>query len=75
MPSNDAFDYTPQQALTDALDIANERDADGAVVILFSRIDSSDAEITHFISGATAMQVMSCLDVLKTRLTLQVLGR
>ncbi len=70
----DSLDYTPAQALHDASAAAQRRDYDGAIIMLINDEDGDDVEITHFISGATASRVVSHLEVLKTKFTLQLLG-
>lgn len=70
----DALDYTPEQALADASNLVESRDFDGAVVILFSGLDSPETDLTHFISGATNTQLVSLLEIVKTKLALRTLG-
>lgn len=70
----DALDYTPEQALTDALTLTENRDFDGAIIILFSGLDSPETDLTHFISGATQIQLVSILEMVKTKLALRTLG-
>lgn len=70
----DSLDYTPQQAIDDATLAVNNRDYDGAILILFNDADDGDIEITHFVSGATGSRLVSYLEVLKTKFTLQLLG-
>lgn len=71
---NDSLDYTPEQALADATEATQKADYDGAIVILLRNIDGSEADITHFMSGVRGMQIVSVLEVLKTRVSLGVLG-
>lgn len=70
----DALDYTPEQALADASELAANHDFDGAVVVLFSDPDSHGVDLTHFISGATHLQMVSILEMVKTKLALRTLG-
>lgn len=70
----DSLDYTPAQALIDASAAAQKRDYDAAILILINDVDDGDIDLTHFISGATGARLISYLEVLKTRFTLQLLG-
>lgn len=70
----DALDYTPQQALNDASVAAAHHDFDGAILILFNHEDERNVDITHFVSGATGPQIVSYLELLKTKFSLRVLG-
>lgn len=70
----DALDYTPEQALADASNLVESRDFDGALIILFSGLDSPETDLTHFISGASNMQLLSILEMVKTKLALRTLG-
>jgi hypothetical protein len=70
----DALDYTPEQALADASELVANNDFDGAIVILFSGLDSPETDLTHFISGATNIQLVSILEMVKTKLALRTLG-
>lgn len=70
----DSLDYTPEQALADASTLVESRDFDGALIILFSGLDSPETDLTHFISGATNMQLVSILEMVKTKLALRTLG-
>jgi len=70
----DALDYTPEQALADASELVANHEFDGAIIILFSNPDSSGVDLTHFISGATHLQMVSILEMVKTKLALRTLG-
>lgn len=70
----DALDYTPEQALSDATSAALNRDYDGAIIVLFNDQDDGNIDITHFISGTTGARLVSYLEVLKTKFSLQLLG-
>jgi hypothetical protein len=70
----DALDYTPQQALIDAMEATYEIDPDGAIILLLSNTEGGVPGITHFISGVKGLQAMSFLEIMKTKVAMEVLS-
>lgn len=70
----DSLDITPEQALSHALAVQEDEQFDGAIVLLFKDPDGADARLATFVSGAVATQVISLLEIAKTRTLIRLLN-
>lgn len=68
----DSLDLTPEQVLSEALDLAKFKDFDGALVLLFNDSGGADFEITRFVSGLSGTQLIAALEVQKLQIVLHM---